>query len=82
MGCPVPDDFKIMEIAMGGTDGVLQVSCDDSEGDVYNERDRVAQFHGSEDHEEPSVVPVVGCSYEASVHGLAEHLEKVDDADT
>ena len=71
-----------MEIAMGGIDAVLQVSRDDSEGDLYNERDRVAQFHGPEDHEEPSVVPVAGCSHEASVHGLAEHLEKVDYADT
>ena len=46
-----------MEIAMGGTDAVLQVSRDDQESDLHDERDRVAQFLRQEDHEEPAEFP-------------------------
>jgi len=42
---------------VGGTDTVLQISRDDQESDLHDQRDRVAQFFGTEDHEESSVIP-------------------------
>jgi len=44
VGWALPDDFQVMEVPVGGTDTVLQISRDDQESDLHDQRDRVAQL--------------------------------------
>jgi hypothetical protein len=57
------------------------VRAGNSESDLYDECDRIAEYDFTEGDQKPSV-PVGQGSFQDSVSYLEKHLEKMDNADT
>lgn len=80
VGCKIPDDLSLLADEMARDCPLPEISGSYQESDLYNECDRIGKLHDPQNHPQSSIVPDDRRRAQADIHGLAGHLEKVDDA--
>src|SRR5258708_3912737 len=82
MGSGVSDDQPDVAPELGTPDAIFRLSGGHPQGDLYDQRGRIAEHVAAEGDQNQRLVPEPGSCVQAAVSGLGTHSQKVDHADT
>src|SRR6266705_4048815 len=80
MGSGVSDDQPDVAPELGTPDRIFRLSGGHSQGDLHDQRRRIAEHVAAESDQDARLVSQSGSRYETAVPGLGTHREKVDHA--
>src|SRR5258706_14097716 len=82
MGSGVSDDQPDAAPELGTPDAIFRLSGGHPQGDLYDQRGRIAEHVAAEGDQNQRLVPEPGSRVQAAVSGLGTHSQKVDNAGT
>src|SRR6266446_8013116 len=80
MGWHVSHDQPDVAPELGASHAVLRLSGRHSQGDLYHQRGRVAEYEFAQGDQNQGIVPQPGSRYETAVPGPGAHRQEVDHA--
>src|SRR5882762_11195961 len=80
MGWSVFNDQPDVAPELGASNAVLRLSGRHSQGDLYHQRGRVAEYELAQGDQNQGIVPQPGSRYETAVPGPGAHRQEVDHA--
>ena len=80
MGRGVPDGEPDVAPELGPDYAVFRLPGGDPQGDLYDQRDRIAEHVAAENHQDAGLVSERRGGLQAVVPGAAERLEEMDHA--